>query len=77
MTPVAGGLGLSLVIVGGFFAFYFIVVTRWTICHNEENSDGNPQLVNLVSGGILGPLRIALDQVGKKKKATFARDEMR
>ena len=33
MTPVAGGLGLSLVIVGGFFAFYFIVVTRSTpIC---------------------------------------------
>ena len=30
MTPVAGGLGLSLVIVGGFFAFYFIVVTRFT-----------------------------------------------
>ena len=29
MTPVAGGLGLSLVIVGGFFAFYFIVVTRF------------------------------------------------
>ena len=29
MTPVAGGLGLSLVIVGGFFAFYFIVVSGY------------------------------------------------
>merc|ERR1712012_569467 len=35
MTPVAGGLGLSLVIVGGFFAFYFIVVTR---CSKDFNT---------------------------------------
>jgi len=39
MTPVAGGLGLSLVIVGGFFAFYFIVVTSWSIWYLAASLD--------------------------------------
>ena len=39
MTPVAGGLGLSLVIVGGFFAFYFIVVTSWAIWYLAASLD--------------------------------------
>lgn len=39
MTPVAGGLGLSLVIVGGFFAFYFIVVSGWAIWYLAASLD--------------------------------------
>ena len=71
MTPVAGGLGLSLVIVGGFFAFYFIVVSGYVfwlqwfsiIFNDENNSDGQ--------SGTWRHLWTQLDCHGSSKKECF------